>query len=341
MSFPRRCLVVGPAWVGDMVMAQALFKKLKDLGVDQLDVFSPPWTQTLLARMPEVDQGLVSPFDHGDWAFRQRVSLGKSWQNHYDAAIVLPRAFKAAIVPWAAQIPIRLGWLGEMRFKLLTHWKSLDKQKHTRTVDQFLALPDILDSGFSSIQLQLPALTVDFQQQDDLIQKFALDRQRKIVALCPGAEFGAAKRWPVKHYVALANMCIQQGWQVLLMGSPKDQVIAKDIESQVQPNAVINTVGLTKMLEAIDLLALASMVVSNDSGLMHVASALGRPVWALFGPTSPLINPPLSKNAHLIYREPALACQPCHQRECPLKHQACLDEILPSQVFSQMIKIID
>jgi len=344
-SSPRKILVVGPSWVGDMVMSQSLFREIKQRALKtnnrtcEIDVLAPAWSRPILARMPEVSRAIDMPLGHGAVGIGERRRLGISLRaNHYDQAILLPNSLKSALVPFFAKIPQRTGWRGEMRYLLLNDLRVLDEAKYPLMVQRFVALALPKQAEPPSRWLD-PVLVVDEQNRATALAKHALSVDRPIIALCPGAEFGPAKRWPENHYATLAEHFAAQGYAIWLFGSEKDRPVCEAIvgalpQSQQHQCAVL--AGKTSLADAIDLLSLAACVVSNDSGLMHVAAALGRPVVVVYGSTSPRFTPPLSKNVRILQHE--VECGPCFQRECPLpdasKKLHCLRDLLPQQVIN-------
>jgi heptosyltransferase-2 len=330
----KKYLIVGPSWVGDMVMAQSLFIDLKERHPGcQIDVLAPAWTAALLDRMPEVTNLIQASFKHGQLSLGARIRLGKSLRAHnYTHAIVLPNSIKSALVPWIAKIPIRTGFVGEQRWGLLNDIRKLDKQRLTMTVQRFLALAEHSDVPPRAPNLiPTPLLKVQDTEVLALLERNKLSTQSGVLALCPGAEFGASKQWPAKYYAKVAKHYLSLGWQVWLMGS------ASDVEGCQQINLLcgsgcVELAGKTSLPEAVDLLSCANLVVSNDSGLMHIAAALQIPLVAVYGSTDPGHTPPLSDN-HAIARL-ELECSPCFKRECPLQHLDCLNKLMPDQVIA-------
>lgn len=313
-----------------MVMAQSLFMTLKhQYPACQIDVLAPEWTFPLLDRMPEVTHGFAMPLLHGQLALKKRIELGKKFRaTDYDQAIVLPNSWKSAIAPFFAGIPVRTGFLGEMRWGLLNDIRFLNKAKLKMTVERFvsLGLPKIP----SVPECLAPSLQIDSDNQQKVIQKFDLDLSKQILALCPGAEYGSAKRWPPTHYAEVANTMIAKGWSVWLFGSNKERDVAEQINA-LTSEACVDFSGRTSLEEAIDLISLVDVAVTNDSGLMHIAAALNKKLIAIYGSTDPGFTPPLNKDAHIINLK--LACSPCFKRTCPLGHTKCLTDIVPQQVL--------
>ncbi len=322
----KAILVVGPSWVGDMVMAQSLFKVLKQKHPQaDIDVLAPGWSLPLLARMPEVRDGLEMPLGHGRLELKQRWRLGRSLKGRYDQAILLPNSWKSAIVPWAAAIPRRTGWKGEMRYGLLNDIRHLDKSLLTMTVQRFVALAE--EGPVTAVpEIPPPALVVRDEDVQAAREALGLDwpTQGKLLALCPGAEYGEAKRWPEAAYGRLAREHLAQGGQVWLFGSDKDRAVCDNI-ARMAGDACVNLAGRTTLAQAVDLLSLADAVVSNDSGLMHVAAALERPLVAIYGSSDPGFTPPLNRRHEIVSL--GLDCSPCFKRECPLGHLRCLNDI--------------
>jgi heptosyltransferase-2 len=325
-------LVVAPSWIGDMVLAQPLLKLLhaRHAGL-ALDVLAPRWTFPLLARMPEVRRRIESPFAHGDLRLGERRRLGRELAAEgYDRAIVLPNTFKSALVPFFAGIPTRTGYIGELRHWLLNDARKLDKERLPQLAQRYarLALPrgEELKGPLPS-----PGLRVDDAARRAVLDRLGLDRNRPVAALCPGAEFGPAKRWPARYFGELAQGLAAHGCAVWLIGSQKDREIGAEIE-RTAGGACRNLCGDTTLEEAIDLLASCALVVSNDSGLMHIAAAVDRPLVALYGSSSPAYTPPLSSGARILKLD--LPCSPCFQRECPLGHFNCMMQLVPDQVLA-------
>jgi len=329
-----KILVVGPAWVGDMVLAQSLFKLLKARAPDsELHVLAPAWTAPLLGHMPEVDRAVPLPFRHGELMLGERVRIGRELRAHrYDWAIVLPRSFKAAIVPFVARVPRRTGFRGEWRYGLLNDVRTLDPQRLPRTVDRFAALG--LEPGEPLPPLPDPRVRVVPEDVARALERLGIKAPtRPVLALCPGAEYGPAKRWPAAYFAEVARTRLSQGWDVWLFGSDRDAPVSAEINDLAEGRC-LDLAGRTTLAEAIDLLSLASAVVSNDSGLMHVAAALGRPLVAVYGSSTPNYTPPMSASAHVLYL--GLSCSPCFERECPLGHLRCLKELPPERALAAL-----
>nr|WP_275412751.1 lipopolysaccharide heptosyltransferase II [Marinomonas ostreistagni] len=329
-------MIVGPSWVGDMVMAQSLFKAIKLQDPDAIiDVIGPAWSSPILARMPEVRRGLTLKTGHGEWGISTRRTLGKSLREEsYDEAIVLPRSWKSALVPFFAKIPKRVGFHGEQRYLLLTERRKLDKQTLNQTVKRFVSLGVDKKLAYPPQTRPNPELSVDPDNQAKLYQTLKLDAQRPGVAMMAGAEFGPAKQWPIAHFHELARQLIAQGYQVWVLGGPKDQADGDAIIHGLGEHAH-NLCGATKLVDAIDLLAAADVAVSNDSGLMHVAAAVGTKVHGIYGSTSERFTPPLTDNK--VIHNLHLDCSPCFKRTCPLGHTNCLNDIKPEQVIATIL----
>lgn len=326
---------MGPAWVGDMVLAQSLFKVLKQRNPHTvIDVAAPGWTLPLLERMPEVSEGIPLPFAHGKLDLRKRISIGKSLRNRgYTQAILLTNSLKSAIVPFAARIPKRTGFLGEFRYGLLNDIRPLDKAKLPRTVDRFVALGLQPDGNLPSA-IPNPRLIANRENALLALQKLGhAAPQKPILGLCPGAEYGSAKRWPAEYYAEVAKVALEKGWEVWLFGSQKDNDVTAGI-NLLTHNKCLDLGGKTRLGEAVDLMSLTHAVVSNDSGLMHVAAALDKKLVSIFGSSNPQHTPPMNPDAVILYL--GLECSPCFERECPLGHLNCLNHISPAQVAASI-----
>ena len=329
----EKILILGPAWVGDMVLAQSLFKTLKANQPDCIiDVAAPAWTLPPLERMPEVSGKIALPFKHGELAFFERIKFGRTLKNKgYTQAIILTNSFKSALLPFAAGIKKRTGFLGEMRVGLINDIRPLDKIKLKKTVERFVSLGLKKDQNLPE-NIPNPQLNSDPEAAWILAYSLGVKQDKsKILGLCPGAEYGEAKRWPAEYYAEVANEALKNGWQLLLFGSDKDVPVTRQINTLTQ-NKCVDLGGKTKLGEAIDLMSLCDTVISNDSGLMHIAAALDKKLIAIFGSSDPTHTPPMHPKAVIEYL--ALECSPCFKRECPLQHLNCLKKISPNRVIT-------
>ena len=337
---PMNILIVGPSWVGDMVMAQTLFIALKQQHPDcQIDVLAPNWSRPLLERMPEVRQALSFPLGHGVLDLKTRRQLGQQLKNQYDQAILLPNSLKSALTPFFARIPKRTGWKGEMRYGLLNDLRHLDKARYPLMIERFMALAYAPGAELAK-PYPRPCLHIDPAQRQQALTELNLVLDRPVLALCPGAEFGEAKRWPASAYAEVAEAKIRQGWQVWIFGSEKDHLSGEHIQQLLIPGLreeVTNIAGQTSLAQAIDLMSCAEAVVSNDSGLMHVAAALNRPLVAVYGSTSPDFTPPLADQVEIVRL--GLDCSPCFQRTCRFGHYDCLKNLPASLVIAALERL--
>ena len=326
-------LVVGPSWVGDMVMAQSLFRVLQSAAPDEpIDVLAPGWSVPIVARMPEVRQAIELPVGHGELRLGVRRAVARRLRPAgYGQALVLPRSAKAALVPWLARIPRRTGYRGEFRYGLINDVRAFDGERLDQTVKRFVNLG--LDAGAPLPEIPAPELRVDAAHQADALERLVPGQPGPVVGLLPGAEYGPAKCWPVEHFAATARTLVDEGVNVWLLGGPGDRDTATAIAAAAGV-PVSNLCGETSLADAIDLLAACRAVVTNDSGLMHVAAAVGTHVIALYGSSSPAFTPPLTQRAHVHHL--ALECSPCFARECPLGHLNCLRELAPAHVLSSV-----
>lgn len=328
MSFsPERCLIVGPSWVGDMIMAQSLFIELKRrYPTLQMDVLAPGWSKAIVASMPEVSESIEMPLGHGKLGLTERYHLGRSLRaKGYDWSIVLPNSLKSALIPYWANIAKRTGYIGEMRYGLLNDARKLNKRTLTMTVQRFVAL-GVAEGSYSPDDYPKPALIVNAQEQSETLAAFKLKTEgRPVLALCPGAEYGPAKRWPEANFAELAKQAIQKGWQVWLLGSDKDIPVTDMIKESVASEYCVSLAGRTSLKQVMHLLSAATKAVSNDSGLMHIAAAVNTPLVAIYGSSDPGFTPPLSDNHDILSL--GLKCSPCFKRECPLGTLACLEGI--------------
>lgn len=337
LNTPIKTLVVAPAWIGDMLMAQPLLQLLNEQQ-QQVDVVAPSSTLALTERMPQINHATLLPVKHGELNLKQRYQLGKSLRNQYSQAIVLPNTLKSALIPWWAKISKRVGWLGEQRYILLNDYRRLNKAQFPSLIERYAALG--VAKGTLPQNLSQPKLTIDTENLRQCLTTLNLNTDRPILGLCPGAEYGPTKRWPAKHYATVAKHFIAEGWQVWLFGTPKESEAADCIQQHTN-NACVNLCGKTRLLDAIDLLSLCQLVATNDSGLMHIAAAVGVPLVAIYGSTSPIYTPPASDKATIIQLD--FPCSPCFKRQCPLEgneNLRCLTQLTPDAVINALTRYI-
>jgi heptosyltransferase-2 len=332
-------LIVAPNWIGDALLAQPLFARLrKRLPGVVIDALAPGWTAPVLRRMPEISEVIEAPFAHGELKLAARWRLGRSLRaRRYDEAIVLPNTFKSALIPFFADIPLRAGFVGEMRYGLLNLVHKLDEKKLPLMAERYAQLAE-KPGAMPALPLPQTRLTIDEANLALDLKRLGLSRAKPIAAFCPGAEYGPSKRWPVRHFAALARTLAARGCAVWLFGSEKDRAIGEEIAAASE-GAATNLCGRTDLASAIDLLSLAEVVVSNDSGLMHVAAGVGRPVVALYGSSSPEHTPPRARSFRIV--RTGIYCSPCFARECPLGHFKCMIDLAPERVMTEIAAVSD
>jgi len=329
----ERILIVAPSWVGDAILSEPLIALLREpYATPIVDVLAPAWCAPVYARIRGVGRVVESTIGHGrfDWAARRALALTLR-PNGYTRAIVLPNSWKSALVPWLARIPRRTGYRGEGRWGLLNDVRRLDRKALPRLVDRFVALAAV--KGELVPFPPAPVLVPNVANRDAAIRALGLRLAKPVAILCPGAEYGPAKRWPPTHFADLAARLLGDGMQVWLVGSPNDRLAAASVREAAGDAAryLVDLTGHTDIGTAIDLLSIAKIVVSNDSGLMHAAAAVGTPLVALFGSSSPVYTPPISPVATIARID--IACSPCFKRECPLKHFKCMRDLAPGSVY--------
>ena len=334
-----RLLVIAPNWIGDAVMAQPLLQLLKKKYPQHaVDVLAPAWVAPVLRAMSEVDTVLETPFKHGALQLRERWRYAQLLrQRQYSFAYVLPNTLKFALLPWMAGIPKRVGYKGESRYGLINIMHFDDVNNPRAMVPFYAALADA-PTPQAPVHLPTPALTATPQQIRSTLNHLNLSEQHPVICLAPGAEFGNAKRWPATHFAELAKRTLMAlpDAQIVLLGSPKDKDVCDEIKTLIPE--VHSLAGKTTLDQAIALIASAAAMVSNDSGLLHIASALNRPVIALYGPTDPDHAPPFSDIAYSLSLR--LSCAPCKQRECPLAHHDCMQKLDVLRVWGALQTIL-
>lgn len=340
LTLPRT-LIISPNWIGDAVMAQPLLHLLRDRHPARpIDVLAPSWVASVWRAMHEVDTVLESPFKHGALQLRERWAFAKRLrQRGYADAYVLPNTLKFALIPWLAGIPRRIGYKGEMRYGLLNVMHHDDRDTPRPMVAFYAALAAAPAPRVAAPSaLPRPALLVADDQLTQAMHRVNLRMDAPLLVFAPGAEFGSAKRWPTAHFAELASAIwrAHPQTQIVLLGSGKDKAVCEEIVAAAPE--VRNLAGITTLGEAIALIGHAAAVVSNDSGLLHIASALNRPIVAIYGPTDPAHAPPFSDVAKSLSLR--LDCSPCRQRECPLGHHHCMKNITADMVWAPLREML-
>ncbi len=313
-------------------MTEPLLRRLRARG-ERLAVGALPWVAPVYRAMPHVDEVIEFPFQHGGLQFKTRRSIAKQVEGRFDTAYVLPNSLKSALLPFLASIPKRVGYLGEARVGLLTH-----RLKNPKSKPPMVAFYSALSGDKDGLELDRPQLQLDAPQIDAALAMQGLQRGDYYV-FAPGAEYGPAKRWPASHFAGLARALDRP---VVLLGSGKEAGLCAEIAGAADEGKCLDLAGKTPLLQAFALIAASRAMISNDSGLMHVAAAFGVPQVAVFGSSSPLHTPPLNDNARVLWLKadpaykPPLDCAPCFERECPLGHTRCLYDITPERVLASI-----
>ncbi len=299
-------LIVGPSWVGDAVMAQTLYKLIKNSNKDaQIEVLSPNWSMPILERMEEVSRPIISPFNHGELKIKARFDFGKQLREEgYERAIVMTNSLKSSLIPFFAKIPVRTGWLGEMRIGLINDLRAKEMSNYPLMIEQFAKLSVNPNEDLKK-SLPYPSLRVDSRNLKEQLVKLGINSEKPSIAICPGAEFGPAKKWPPNYYAEVCNEYLSNSWNVLVFGSLNDEITGNSIQGGIDKELsdhFFNLIGKTSLIDVIDLLSHCKKVVTNDSGLMHIAAAVDTPLVAVYGPSSPQFTPPLIDN-HVVLRK--------------------------------------
>jgi heptosyltransferase-2 len=325
-------LLIAPQWIGDAVMTEPLLRVLAQRG-ETLSVAAMPWVAPIYRAMPHVDEVIELPFPRGGLHWGARRNLASQWRGRFERAYVGPNSWKSALLPWMAGIPVRVGYHGEARLGLLNQRLPNPEKNHRGAmVAHYLALAQMQADRSMQPKLDLSL---------DLLKATLLNFDLKLGAyavFAPGAEYGPAKRWPAAYF---AELCLRTGLPVVLLGSAKEAALCDEIAQSIhqeRPKTAKNLAGKTDLSQAMALIASSQAMLSNDSGLMHVAAAMGVPQVAVFGSSSPLHTPPMSDKAVVLWLkneasyQPPLDCAPCFQRTCPLGHMRCLNDLTPERV---------
>jgi len=333
MSQNKKFLVIMPAWIGDTLMSQSLIIKLKlDYPDSIIDVVIRPDIEMLVNLMPQINNKYILDIKHGEFGLSKRISLAKELKrNKYTTSFILQNSFKSALIPWLANIPERIGYLTEFRYFLINKGFKYTKFEKSM-VERYL---NLINQKYN-INLR-PNLKTNNSFKKKNLEEYGFNSERKNIILCPDAEYGNAKKWPLNHWIDLANL-YNSNYNIIFLG--KDISVNENIKERCKSNSVKSFIGKTNLNDVVNLLSIADLVVSNDSGLMHIAGAVNCKIIALYGSSSPFYTPPLisSDSGEVIYKN--LDCSPCFERECPLKHLNCLREISAQEVFKVSLNYI-
>jgi heptosyltransferase-2 len=317
-------------WIGDFVRCHSVVKVLKArFPARPVDVLSTALCAPLADYMPELRQAIVVDLPRKRLAYDQHAALAQRLKHEsYGTALIMPRTWKAALAPFLAGIPERVGWLGEMRFLLLNEVRY-GERKRPRMIDQCAALALPSDAE-QPADWPLPELRVPSAEVAGWRERLGLTATGPAIALAPGA-VGPSKRWPAVAYAEVARRLTAQGIAVWVLGGPDEKSLAQEIIADAGPLA--RDLTGNDLRGAILALAAADVAVSNDSGLLHVAAALGTLAVGIFGPTSPWHWAPLNPIAAAVQAPVRLDCQPCHKPTCRMQHHRCMRDISAEHVL--------
>ncbi|NBV00249.1 MAG: lipopolysaccharide heptosyltransferase II [Burkholderiaceae bacterium] len=332
----KRILIIAPNWIGDAVMIEPLIRALHLKSPESsIDVLATPWVASVMRFIPLVNDIIQAPLLHGKLQWKERRQLATQLEtNNYHEAYVLPNSFKSALIPWLANIPKRIGYLGEWRWGLLNQTLSNPSRQNRPPMHQhYLALAG---QELSPEESKPRLICKDVMKSRARDYAKTLQNHEGLYIFCPGAEYGPAKQWPSSHYAELAKALSerQRNATILILGSNKEKALGDEIVLRSQTDRIINLCGKTSLDDAVSLISVSQGVVSNDSGLMHIAAALGIPQVAIFGSSDPRHTPPLSNLAKIHWLK--LDCSPCFKRTCPLGHYRCLVDIQPQTVLNSL-----
>ena len=315
-------LIVPYMWIGDFVRGHTVVRVLKERWPNRpVDLLTTSLCAPIVDYMPGVRQGIVWDLPRSRLAIARQFGLARLLrERNYDTALVLPRTWKAAIAPTLAGIPQRVGFVGEFRFGLINQWRWGEKAL-PRFIDKnaALALPDgaALPPEWPVPQLRVPADDIARWRQAQGVSG------ETAVALAPGS-VGASKRWT--YYPEAARLLAAQGLEVWVVGGPAEKALAAEIVAKGGPR--VRDLTGTDLRNGVLAMAAASVAISNDSGLMHVAAALGTPTMGIFGPTSPSLWAPLNGLAATVVQDKSiLSCQPCQRTICRMNDHRCMRDI--------------
>ena len=322
----EKLLIIPQNWLGDIVMSQTLLKRVKSENPNTvIDILVNSTFKSLVERMPEINKAVILDSGHKELGLLKRLNLARRIKGNYDQSIVLSRSIKSALIPYFAKIPIRTGELGESRYILINDLKKFTKEDRRKTAFRYVSMfskkEEVLDKKY------YPSLQSDPENMKILSDKYKLNLDKKIIIFAPGAAFGPSKMWPVEKFKELGEK-LNKDFFILILGSNNEKNIGDKI---VTNKNMINLCGETTITDAVDLIHISEFCVSNDSGLMHLASATNTKSISIYGATSPELTPPLTSNKEIHYR--GISCSPCFEKKCKYGHYNCLVDIQADDVF--------
>ena len=330
-------LIVPYMWIGDFVRCHTVVRLLRERHPDcAIDMLTTPTAAPLLDYMPGVRKGVIVELPRKRLALRHHRALAHRLRPQgYGRALIMPRTWKSALAPYLAGIPVRTGFPGEARFGLINDLR-FGERRLPRMVDRCAALA-LQKHEQPPAEWPLPQLCVPASDVERWRERFAPADSRPAIAFAPGA-VGPSKRWLAAHYAKAAAELVIEGHTVWIVGGPLEKELAAEI-SKGNPAFIRDLTG-PDLRNAILALAAARLVVSNDSGLLHVAAALGRPTIGIFGPTSPWHWAPLNPISAVLETSTTLPCKPCHKPICRLGHHRCMGDIAPEQVAAAIHRVL-
>ncbi len=332
----KRVVVRGTSWVGDSIMTIPALRALRRILPDaSITLAIRPGAKGIFSDVDFVDDVLIYDRRNAFSVFGQ-VREWKSRQ--FDLAVLFQNAFEAALIPFLAGVPMRLGYATESRQAMLTHPLPLpDWRSSKHEVFYYLYLITALEQLLfrtSTICETEPDVSLSISEPrkseaSELLRSYGVTEEKSVVAICPGSINSRAKRWPAESYAALADRLIEDRRQVVLIGSKDEIDVTNLVTRRMQHRPVVLT-GKTTLDQITAVMALVDLVVTNDTGPAHIAAALGCPTIVIFGPTNPLTTRPFSPKAEMIRHPPD--CAPCMLRDCPIDHR-CMTAITVDEVF--------
>jgi heptosyltransferase-2 len=339
----NKIVVRGTNWVGDAVMTVPALRALRRLFPEaEITLATRPWAKGLFAEADFIDDILV--YDRKG-AF-SAIAQSREWrQKRFDLAVLFQNAFEAALIPFLAGVPFKLGYATEKRSFLLTHPIELPEWRSSKhEVFYYLYLVAALEqavSGSNNVIDHDPDISLSLSefsqaQASALLRSNGLVEGKGIVAICPGSINSRAKRWPPERFAALADRLLDDNRKVVLIGSEAEQEVSDEVTKRMKHHPVVLT-GKTNLEQLTALLGLVDLVVTNDTGPAHIAAALGRPTIVIFGPTNPLTTRPFSPLAEVVRHPPD--CAPCMLRDCPIDHR-CMTAITVDEIFEKSVSAL-